>query len=174
MSFLTPFTPGQPATIQVVASTNGLLNAWLDFNAAGSWADAGDQIFTNKPLVGGTNLLSVTVPSSALHTNSTFARFRFSSASGLSYTNLAPDGEVEDYQVSITCPQPTLSAVKSGTNYTLTFATTTTCTYHVEYKNALTNATWTALQNVPGTGGTVTVTDTNAASQTRFYRARVD
>ena len=51
--------PGfQFASITVVASTNGLLDAWIDFNANGSWADAGDQIFTNLPLAAGTNLLN--------------------------------------------------------------------------------------------------------------------
>jgi hypothetical protein len=40
------------------------------------------------------------VPASAAP-GPTFARFRFSSAGGLSYTGLAPDGEVEDYYVII-------------------------------------------------------------------------
>jgi hypothetical protein len=43
------------------------------------------------------------VPASAAP-GPTFARFRFSSAGGLSYTGLAPDGEVEDYYVIIEEP----------------------------------------------------------------------
>jgi hypothetical protein len=98
--FATPLTPGLAATITVVASTNGNLDAWIDFGADGSWAQAGDQVFTNQPLVTGTNTFNVTVPVAAVAGN-TYARFRFSTAGGLTYTGPAPDGEVEDYQVKI-------------------------------------------------------------------------
>src|SRR5262249_16039137 len=45
-----PLSSGQVATFQVTASTNGYLNAWMDFNQNGSWADADEQILTNEPL----------------------------------------------------------------------------------------------------------------------------
>src|SRR5262249_48970631 len=44
---------GQQASLIVTASTNGLLSAWLDFNADGDWADPGEQIFTNVLLTAG-------------------------------------------------------------------------------------------------------------------------
>src|SRR5260221_433525 len=53
VTFTTPLFSGQLAGVVVVASSNGLLNAWIDFNRNGSWADAGDQIFTNQPLAAG-------------------------------------------------------------------------------------------------------------------------
>ena len=65
VTFLTPLLAGQPATLQVVASTNGFLNAWLDFDRNGSWSGAGEQIFTNAPLVAGTNTIALLVPGSA-------------------------------------------------------------------------------------------------------------
>jgi hypothetical protein len=173
VTFLTLITPGQPARAQVVASTNGLLNAWLDFNANGSWADAGDQIFTNQPLVAGTNLLSFHVPASATRTTNTFARFRFSSAAGLSYTGPAPDGEVEDYRVTLTCRPPTLTLSANGSNFDLTMDTQTNCMCYLEYKQSFTNMVWSPLQTVMGTGVPLTVTDTNPATPTRFYRVRV-
>jgi uncharacterized repeat protein (TIGR01451 family) len=122
--------PGQSATLQVTASTNGYLNAWMDFNQNGSWGDSGEQVFVNQPLVAGVNNLSFNVPDlvgtrstapqdfslelgtrwnaslpasgggSVVGTNA-YARFRFSSATGLPSTGEAPDGEVEDYQFAI-------------------------------------------------------------------------
>jgi hypothetical protein len=95
--------PGTTAGVIVFASAPGLLNAWLDFNRNGSWADQGEQIFTNVLLVAGPNPLSFPVPAWAVPGPS-FARFRFSNQGGLSYTGLAPDGEVEDYAVDILEP----------------------------------------------------------------------
>ncbi len=98
--FVTTLRAGQPATIEVVASTNGLLNAWIDWNANGDWSDTGDQIFTNQALVSGTNLLIFVTAPGATSSN-TFGRFRFSSQAGLSFNGPAPDGEVEDYPVAV-------------------------------------------------------------------------
>ncbi|MBM4461658.1 MAG: hypothetical protein FJ011_28525, partial [Chloroflexi bacterium] len=100
VTFTTPLVPGSPAGVQVIASAPGLLNAWVDFNANGSWADPGEQIFVNQPLVPGPNALGFPVPAGAA-LGMTFARFRFSNLAGLSFFGLAPDGEVEDYQVGI-------------------------------------------------------------------------
>jgi PKD repeat protein len=102
VDFTTTLIKGQSADVTVTASGgDGYLNAWVDFNANGDWGDAGEQIFTNQSLSAGTHNLNFTVPFSATVTNQTFARFRFSSAGGLSYDGPADDGEVEDYQVAI-------------------------------------------------------------------------
>ncbi|MCG8427639.1 MAG: IPTL-CTERM sorting domain-containing protein [Chromatiales bacterium] len=93
-------TVGQSATVTVTASGAGRLDAWIDFNADGDWADANEQVFTSEPVTAGANPLSITVPANAVG-GDTFARFRLSSAGGLSYTGGAPDGEVEDYQLTI-------------------------------------------------------------------------
>jgi len=100
VTFTTPLRAGQVATVEVVASTGGFLNAWLDFNANGSWAQPGEQIFTNRSLAAGNNILNILVPPSASAGN-TFARFRFNTAGGLSFDGPAADGEVEDYMVSV-------------------------------------------------------------------------
>jgi hypothetical protein len=76
------------------------LNAWVDFNGDGDWLDAGEQVMFDRPLVGGSNGLSFQVPAGAA-LGSTFARFRFSTLGGLGVTGDAPDGEVEDYAVSV-------------------------------------------------------------------------
>jgi uncharacterized repeat protein (TIGR01451 family) len=116
---------GQPVRVDVVASTSGVLNAWFDFAGNGTWSDAGDQIFTNTPLVAGTNSLIFQV-SPAATSQPTFARFRFSTISGLGFTGEAVDGEVEDYAlrvgpavqmaVSMTA-SPAITAVGSNVSY---------------------------------------------------------
>jgi hypothetical protein len=91
---------GSVASIVVVASSVGFLDAWIDFNRDGDWADPGEQIFAGQALSQGSNTLSFTVPGNA-QGGDTYARFRFSSCGGLSYVGGATDGEVEDYTVGI-------------------------------------------------------------------------
>ncbi|MDP1623731.1 MAG: GEVED domain-containing protein [Bacteroidales bacterium] len=93
---------GLPATVQVTASITGFLNAWMDFNKDGDWADPGEQIFTNQPLAAGVNNLTFSIPTTALQ-GKTYTRFRFNTVGGLNYFGLAMNGEVEDYQVHA-CP----------------------------------------------------------------------
>src|SRR4030095_13332749 len=61
VSFLSPVRPGQTASVEVVASASGVLNAWIDFDGDGSWAGGGEQIFTNRALVAGVNTLDWSV-----------------------------------------------------------------------------------------------------------------
>jgi uncharacterized repeat protein (TIGR01451 family) len=101
VTFTTPLIPSLSATVQVVASLSGRLDAWIDFDADGDWMSASEQIFNNRLVSAGTNTLSFPVPPTARPTNSTFARFRLSTGGGLDFRGEAPDGEVEDYQVAI-------------------------------------------------------------------------
>jgi hypothetical protein len=80
--FTTSLRVGQTAGVSVVASTNGVLNAWLDFGRDGSWAETGDQIFTNRNLTTGTNNLSFLIPA-GINPGFSYARFRFSTTTGL-------------------------------------------------------------------------------------------
>jgi len=89
----------------------GSLNAWIDFNDDGDWADANEQIFKDDSLVPGSNTLTFNVPSNAA-TGYTYARFRFDTKGGLSFDGSADDGEVEDYAIKITPIQP-LTPVES-------------------------------------------------------------
>jgi hypothetical protein len=67
-------TAGGPATISVIVTNstgaNAYLNAWIDFNNNGSFADAGEQIFTNITITTGAanslQNLGITVPPAAL------------------------------------------------------------------------------------------------------------
>ena len=103
MRNLSMLTPGQPASFNVVASVAGMLDAWIDFDRDGSWAQPGDQIAASLPLAAGVNPVNFVVPPTG-KPGVTFARLRFSRQGGLSFTGAAPDGEVEDYQLRITDP----------------------------------------------------------------------
>jgi len=145
VTFTTALAPGQLATIEVVASADGKLDAWIDFNADGDWADVDEQVFTNTSLTTGTNVLTFTVPATAT-LGGTFARFRFSSAGSLSYTGEAADGEVEDYSVGINLAAE-LALTKSDSPDPV--AVGSNLTYTVTVTNA-----------GPSQATTVTVTDT--------------
>lgn len=122
--FSPAWTPGGIVWLDIVASTAGILNGWVDFNANGTWMDTGEQLFIDQPLAGGLNSFIIGVPANA-QVGKTFARYRFSSSPGLSFTGLAPDGEVEDYEVIIegdvdVSLKVFLEGPYSGTNMTTT------------------------------------------------------
>jgi PKD repeat protein len=100
VSFSTPLIPGQPAVVEVTASSQGNLNAWIDFNANQSWGDANEHIFADVALSSGNKSLNFTVPPSA-KPGQTFARFRLSRVTGISFTGYGHGGEVEDYELFI-------------------------------------------------------------------------
>ena len=43
-------------------------------------------------------------------------------------------------------------------------------TYNLEYKNALSDSTWTALPSIAGNGSTLVLSDSSASGPKRFYR----
>jgi uncharacterized protein YegL len=98
-------TQGSTSGVQVTASVAGMLNAWIDFNGNGNWADADEQIFTDEILVAGVNNLNFDVPSGAAE-GDTYARFRFNTQGGLPFNGSAADGEVEDYVIKIEASTP--------------------------------------------------------------------
>jgi Ca2+-binding RTX toxin-like protein len=101
--------PGFAATMSIVASQAGLLDAFIDFDGNGQF-DAADRI---TPVAGlavatGANQLKIDVPANAVSGTSA-ARFRLSTVGGLGPTGAAEDGEVEDYRTTLLLP-PTGSA----------------------------------------------------------------
>jgi hypothetical protein len=87
------------------APAGARLDAWIDFDGDGSWGLAGEQIAASRAVVEGDNVIAFAVPSWAA-AGATFARFRLSTAGGLGIGGAALDGEVEDYQVTLTAPAP--------------------------------------------------------------------
>jgi hypothetical protein len=88
------------ASYAVVASQNGLLDAWIDFDQDGDWNSENERIFERVAVSGGVNILPFTVPAGATP-GDTAARFRISSMGSLLPTGFAEDGEVEDYLATI-------------------------------------------------------------------------
>jgi hypothetical protein len=102
------------ATVTVTVSgvaTGARLDAWIDFNADGSWGGAGEQIANNLAVVNGQQTVTFDVPADAV-SKMTFARFRLSTAGNLTPRGAAADGEVEDYAVTVA--EPTASSAGFG------------------------------------------------------------
>lgn len=116
VSFISPLLPGENAYVRVVASGTGRLNAWIDFNDDGDWVDTGEQIFQDVQLDAGQHDMVFPVPAWAVETPQTFARFRFSTLGGLTFTGEATGGEVEDHAVAIgtVAPQVESIVINSG------------------------------------------------------------
>jgi hypothetical protein len=105
--FTSTLSPGQTATISVIASHEelwALFNGWIDFNGDKDWDDAGEHIFDDVTVYMGINQLSFNVPVNAA-IGKTFARFRITTHSLLNQSNspvgFVTSGEVEDYAVDI-------------------------------------------------------------------------
>lgn len=95
---------GSINTFVVNASATGLLlNAWMDFDANGSFG-AGEQVATDVVLAAGANNLNVLVPVTTPLLTPMFCRFRVSTNGGLGPTGAAGDGEVEDYVTAAVTP----------------------------------------------------------------------
>jgi hypothetical protein len=100
-------TPGSPAILHITTQLlsggmgiNTYLNGWIDFNADGDWADAGEQVF-NDYVVETEDLDPViNVPGAAVP-GQTYARFRIQESHGIGFSGAGAAGEVEDYLVTI-------------------------------------------------------------------------
>jgi hypothetical protein len=97
--WIPPLVQGEPADITLeVSGGGGIVQAWIDFDADESWA-ATEEVY-NGYLPDGIHTITIFVPPDAI-VDQSFARFRISSKGGLTSKGAAPDGEVEDYAVSI-------------------------------------------------------------------------
>ncbi|MCB1057977.1 MAG: hypothetical protein KDD11_20955, partial [Acidobacteria bacterium] len=100
-----PLRAGTTVTIPVRAAAGTgdcVLDAWADWDRSGVLGDsAGEQIASGLTVASGTTVnLTPSIPATA-RAGRTYARFRCSSAGGLGPDGIAPDGEVEDYLVTV-------------------------------------------------------------------------
>ncbi len=168
---------GSNLNLRVVASTNGYLNAWVDWNGNQNWADAGEQIASDLGLSAGTNTVPVTVPSGSI-VGAVHGRFRFNSTGALGYTGLAADGEVEDHVLTIYQAGPdrqyfyvTNLVFGGGTNL-VQWDGETNVTYEAQYTtNGLldTNLAWTTYGSAVS-GAPYQQSDTNLSGSPKVYR----
>ncbi|HYR28970.1 MAG TPA: IPTL-CTERM sorting domain-containing protein, partial [Thermoanaerobaculia bacterium] len=113
VAFPAPLYIGQTASVDVVASAPCTLSAWIDFNADGDWSDPGETLFAGGTAIpAGSSSPSFPIPSGAT-AGQTFARFRCSTDGATNVTGQASDGEVEDYQVLLVTPLPSIAATKT-------------------------------------------------------------
>ena len=117
------FTQGQGTTISVnvtqTSANSGYLQGWIDFNADGDFADAGEQIALNLQYSTGTSgsiSIPTTVPTAAT-AGRTYARFRWSTMQDLNAMTAAKDGEVEDYALTIHIGRKLTGMVFEDINY---------------------------------------------------------
>lgn len=98
---------GTTAQFSVLAHNGGKLDAFIDFNGNGVF-DTNERVTPAGGLLltTGQNNVAISVPGNAV-AGQRGARFRISTAGGLAATGLAPDGEVEDYFVTVAAPAPT-------------------------------------------------------------------
>ncbi len=95
---------GSTVNLKVIASMPGFLDAWIDFDANGTWDDPSERIVPSAtPVNPGVNNFAVGIPSTAA-AGISYGRFRYSSVGGLPPDGPGPDGEVEDYRIFIQEP----------------------------------------------------------------------
>ncbi|NNC73800.1 MAG: hypothetical protein HKN78_13125 [Sphingomonadaceae bacterium] len=114
---------GSPSSLTAtVLGSGGRLQAWIDWNRDSDFLDAGERVALNvqdnqagdsDPVVGRIRI-DFNVPGAASLGNS-FARVRWSTQANLpADTQTAPDGEVEDYRVTILLGLAELEVEKSS------------------------------------------------------------
>ncbi|WP_028773954.1 LruC domain-containing protein [Shewanella waksmanii] len=117
ISMPTGFELGETAIVLVdVTGNDGYLNAWFDWNRNGEF-EASEQAILAEPVDNGSNTIFVEVPSWA-QTGDTWARFRLSTQQDIAATGGVGDGEVEDYQISLTETGVTINYYPSSSTYT--------------------------------------------------------
>ena len=92
-----------------------------------------------------------------------------------------PQGALSNYTVTtnigaltIGNPRPQISgAMLTGRTLSASIQSQQGLTYTLQAVNGLPAASWTAVQSVAGTGGAISLTDTNTTAPVRFYRVRV-
>jgi uncharacterized repeat protein (TIGR01451 family) len=112
----------------------------------------------------GTNLTIVVTP---------LATGLFTNTAVLSATTSDPSSANNStVQIAAVMVPPLLTNPNPGGGFSLSLSSMSGVKYQLEYKNVLTDPTWTALPPpISGTGGVIVLNDTNAPSiSTRFYR----
>jgi hypothetical protein len=87
--------------------------------------------------------------------------------------DLSNPNAIKSFQTSVAAsPVTILNPAHAGAVTTFSFLSQSGHTHFVEYKNALTDVSWTSLTNITGNGSITNVTDSSASNSTRFYRVR--
>ncbi len=112
VQFVTGIVGSKNAIVVVNASQAGYLNAWVDTDINGQF-DANDQVIKDVKVNAGKQYVYFDVPDDTKE-GTTWARFRFSSSTGLESFGGSADGEVEDYQVDVQEAEATVTYYPSA------------------------------------------------------------
>ena len=86
-------------------------------------------------------------------------------------TNIAGSTNSAAARLTLLQPPSITGILATSANISVTFQSVTGLNYTLEYKNLLTDPSWTILSpSTPGTGGPLTLHDTNEPPALRFYR----
>ena len=117
ISFPTGFEIGESSLIIAsVTGSGGYLNAWIDWDMDGVFEDD-EQIADSMAVANGTTNLPVNVPLWA-SIGDTWARFRISTFADIGATGGVSNGEVEDYQLTVTETGVSMAYYPGATDYT--------------------------------------------------------
>ncbi|KIE18729.1 hypothetical protein SE23_20750 [Vibrio sinaloensis] len=122
IQFPVPVQVGQTSKIITTvngASSDSVLNAWIDFDRDGSF-ESSERIISDLSVSDGTSDVFFSVPTWA-NVGQTWARFRLSNTSGIGPSGGVPAGEVEDYQLDITESGVVTESYPTGASH-VTFA----------------------------------------------------
>jgi LruC domain-containing protein len=100
VNFISSLAAGAQAIVNVNTSSNGFLNAWIDFDQNGVFSTS-EKVIDGISLTSGSHNITLATPAGAKQ-GDTWSRFRYSSVQNLDPTGGAPDGEVEDHNIAVT------------------------------------------------------------------------
>ena len=154
--------------VDLQLSATAIIDAWIDFNRDGDWADTGEHILTGVNVARGLQTVNFAVPVDEVVSGTTFARVRVSTLGGLQPTGSAADGEVEDYAVTIypAVPQVESVTINDG-DATRSNVTLVTTVFNSEVNHAALESAFSATNITTNTQvGTIGVAATNAGGKT--------
>ena len=105
---------GISSPVEITASVAGFVNLWVDLDGDGDW-QADERLLTDAPVSAGAQNLSIAIPFPAV-AGTSFSRVRYTTDNPLGSIGPGgdwPNGEVEDYVVTITTLPAQLDALKT-------------------------------------------------------------
>ena len=116
VQFANNIVESSKAIAKVKVTGKGYLNAWIDINRNGFFDD-NDHVLQDHAVSEGTQYVYMPIPL-GVKAGDSWARFRFSSVVGVQAIGGAPDGEVEDYKVTLVEQENVVTSYPSNNGYT--------------------------------------------------------
>lgn len=105
-----------PIPVRVTSTGAGVLDAWVDWNNDGDFADNGENIIASKPVLTGVNVFNVQAPVGSA-VGFVASRFRVSVLGNLLPSGVGIGGEVEDHLIEIVGGTPPVAVNDTGITF---------------------------------------------------------